>query len=302
MARYFFAALAAVFLLSCAAEADTLYLKNGTSRDGKVSQPNDNAVVLDVGGTKTTYLISDVERIERNDKVGDAHSPDPAAIQHEMELQRITGLTARQRQEIEALLEPLKSEDATARKRAAQRLIEKGKEVNILPFLEYSLDGLSELFTGPVLEVMLALNPTKTWPLVRRAAHDRNQAIRATAIHMLAAQGKKELALVARGLVDPEPIVIIAAAEVVLQVADPRVTPALIPHLESSNPRVRNACLSALIGIWSADPAARELTTFAQWRDYWATQAPNVKNAFSPGSMEPLIVVEEDGHTTYYNE
>lgn len=292
----------AICLFPLIAGADTLYLKNGASRDGKVTQPNDNAVVLEVGGMKTTYLASEVERIERNDKMGDAGAPDPATLQHEMELQKVTGLTAQQRHDVEALLEPLKSEDAAVRKRAAQRLIEKGKEVDIVPFLEYSLEGLSELYTGPVLEVMLALNPAKTWPLVRRAAHDRNQAIRATAIHLLAAQGKKDLALIVRGLVDPEPVVVIAAAEVVRQLADPRATPVLMTRLDSPNPRVRNACLSALSAIWSADPSARDLTTSEQWRAYWDTHASSVKSPFMPGALEPLIVVAEDGHSTYYNE
>lgn len=295
-------ALGLAFSVASATSADTLFLKGGTSRDGKVTQPNENAIVLEVGGMTTTYLATDVERIERNDKAGDAKAVDPAAARHEAEMLKLTGLTADQRHDVEELMEPLKSEEATLRKRAEQRLIEKGGQVDIYPFLQSSLDGLSDLYVPPVLEVMLALDAGKTWPLVRRSVQDRNPAIRAAAIKLVVTQGAKELPLIARGLVDPEPAVIIAAAEALRQLDDKRPTPALVALLNDPNARIRTSCLMTLIQLWRDDPCTANLKTLQEWDAFWKAQAPKVKGAYTVASLEPLAHIDEEGISKYHNE
>lgn len=141
----------------------------------------------------------------------DLATTNPAALRHEQELEKSTGLSAEQREKIIAIVDRLAREDAAERGQAVKELIALNQQVDVYRFLKESRQGFGARVMPGVLEVMLALNKGETKAIVLDCLNDKTPPIRAAALELLGEH--KELAsleTVARGLVDSEDEVQIA--------------------------------------------------------------------------------------------
>ncbi len=298
-------ALVLFVLFALATHADTVYFKDGSSLDGKASRPNGNCVSLQVGKARLTFQASEVERVESNDKEGvqGLGHVTPMAAKRNAELAERTGLTAEQRAEVRDIMADLKSPDSEERTSARRRLVAKGGDVDILPFLESSLPYLSDQYVPEVLRVMSDLDRERALPVLRKNAQAVTPANRAAAIELMGRVGDREkIDVVACGLVDPHPDVRIAAAKGLALAKDKRVTPALIEGLKSEDRRVQNACSAALASVWSSRDARVQHDTADAWASYWASRAGEVRNPIGPEGLTPLVTPEPETVATHHDE
>jgi len=281
--------------LFCAG-ADTLYLKDGTALDGKVSKINDHCVAVRSGNGEIVYPNEQVDRIEQNDKKGtlDLAYDNPAALRHEEELDRATGLNTEQRERIIALVDRLAREDSNERNQAINELVGLQRQMDVYRFLRESRHGFGARVMRGVLEVMLAINAAETKEIVYDSLFDKVPGIRAAALELL---GKhKELTSidsVARGLVDADADVQIAAAHALAELGAGRATPALVATLSNTNPRVRNAGKSALARIWSTPESPVQFETPEEWERFWGEVSARAGAPIALASLEPLFVLAE---------
>lgn len=280
----------------CYAAADTVHLKDGLALDGTVSKVNDNCVAVRSGNGQIVYQNDEIDRIEKNDKKGslDLAAVNPAALRHEQALEQATGLTTEQRERIVALVDRLAREDAAERGSAVKELIALQRQMDVYRFLRESRQGFGARVLPGVLEVMLAINAPETKPIVYDSLFDKVPGIRAASLELL---GKhKELAsidAVARGLVDADAGVQIAAAHALAELGAGRATPALIATLSSANPRVRNAGKAALGRIWSTPSAPVAFDTADEWGRFWDEVGARAGAPIELASLEPLFVQPE---------
>ncbi len=276
--------------------ADTLHLKDGTALDGAVVKLNDNCMAIRSGNGEIVYSNEEIDRVEKNEKKGalDLATTNPAALRHEQELQKATGLSAEQREKIVAIVDRLAREDEAEHSQAVKELIALDQQIGVFRFLKESRQGFGARVMPGVLEVMLALNKDETKPIVLDCLNDKSPPVRAAALELL---GKhKELAsleTVARGLVDSEDDVQIASAHALAALADKRATPALIASLANANPRVRNAALAALGRVWSTAEAQVKFETADEWTKFWTESSGEAGKPIELASLEPLYVMPE---------
>lgn len=297
MTKHLHIAWCAVMAIAPAlAIADTLHLKDGTSIDGTVVKINDNCMAIRSGNGEIIYANDEIDRVEKNEKKGalDLAVTNPAALRHEQELEKATGLQAEQREKIIAIVDRLASEDAAERSQAVKELIALNQQVDMYRFLKESRQGFGARVLPGVLEVMLALNKGETKPIVLDCLNDKSPPVRAAALELLGTH--KELAsleTVARGLVDSEDEVKIASAHALAALADKRATPALIASLGNANPRVRNAALAALSRMWGTVEAPVKFETADEWTKFWNESSAQAGKPIELAALEPLYVMPE---------
>jgi hypothetical protein len=268
--------------------------------DGVVTRPNENTVVLEMEGGSLTFQASEVDRIEANAKRGTFQNP--MARKHEDELNRRTGLTAAQREELRALMEPLKSEDETEVNRAKKAILKKAETLDLFRFFQSSLT-VSGLYAPDVLELMEKCYPDRALPVLREYAQNIEPVTRAKALELLAAhKDKDDLELVARGAVDPDPEVQVAALKALNELAGRRATPVYLLGLGSSNARVRATALAVLSAQWKDVPGAPLNAAPAAWPTFWDSQAASVADALDPKALRPLTATETGKVILYHNE
>lgn len=298
--------VAAMLVIAAAANGDTVFFKDGSSLDGRASQPNPNSVRIEFGdGNSMTFMASEVERIERNDKMprGGLQRENPLAAQRQQELFERTGLTAEQRAEVRALLQELKSEASETRVNAHRKLVARGQDMNVFQFLEVSLPYLTKIYVPGVLQVLVDLDTERALPVLTDRAHDVVPESRGMALELLGrVQARDRLDVIARGMVDHDPVVQISAAKGFAHAGDKRATPVLLEGMKSNDRRVQNACQSALAAIWSTPERTVAFESPDEWRSYWAGHAGGVSNALSPAGVKPLIEPEPDEVATHHNE
>ncbi len=297
MKKYSYIAWCAVMAIAPAlAIADTLHLKDGTTLDGAVVKINDNCMAIRSGNGEIVYSNDEIDRVEKNEKKGtlDLATTNPAALRHEQELEKSTGLSAEQREKIIAIVDRLAREDAAERGQAVKELIALNQQLDVYRFLKESRQGFGARVMPGVLEVMLALNKGETKAIVLDCLNDKTPPIRAAALELLGEH--KELAsleTVARGLVDSEDEVQIASAHALAALADKRATPALIASLANANPRVRNAALAALSRVWSTADAPVKFETADEWTKFWTESSSTAGKPIELASLQPLYVMPE---------
>ncbi|MCC6796806.1 MAG: HEAT repeat domain-containing protein [Candidatus Hydrogenedentes bacterium] len=297
MRKYSNIAWCAVMAIAPAlAIADTLHLKDGTSLDGAVVKINDNCMAIRSGNGEIVYSNDEIDRVEKNEKKGtlDLAVTNPAALRHEQELEKATGLIAEQREKIIAIVDRLAHEDAAERSKAVKELIALNQQLDIYRFLKESRQGFGARVLPGVLEVMLALNKGETKPIVLDCLNDKSPPVRAAALELLGTH--KELAsleTVARGLVDSEDEVQIASAHALAALADKRATPALIASLGNANPRVRNAALAALSRVWGTAESPVQFETADEWTKFWNESSAQAGKPIELAALEPLYIMPE---------
>ncbi|HRK33098.1 MAG TPA: HEAT repeat domain-containing protein [Candidatus Hydrogenedentes bacterium] len=284
----------AAALLATSAPADTVVLKSGISVDGVVSKVNDNCIAVESGNGRIVYQNDEIESIEKNDKKGtlDLARVNPAALRHEQELEKQTGLNAEQREKVIAVVDKLAAEEANERNLAIKQLIGMQQQFDVYRFLKESRQGFGARVMPGVLEVMLALNKSETKPIILDMLTNQVPGLRAAALQLLGQH--KELAsteTIARGVADADIDVQIAAINALAQSGDRRATPVLLSALAQNSPRLQNASKTALGRLWSQEDKAVSFDTLEAWNAFWAENSATVAKGIELASLEPLFIL-----------
>lgn len=293
------AAAALTAMAASTASADTIFFRDGTTLDGKASRPHPNVVHLEVPGGNLSFPASSVLRIEENDKVGryTLHT-NPHTVRHITYMEDATGLTAEEKEEVFLLMAPLNSDDSAERHRAMQAVLAKAEQIDLVPFLTHLTTSVTERYLPQVLEILVTVDPARGRDVVREHLAQQHPLSRASAIELLArAAGPEEVDTVARGLVDPEPEVQVATAQVVADHGLTAATPALIEGLESPYARVRVAADQALRRLWDAPDGKSP----DGWRAHWQTEG-NAAAGVDVARLEPLLEKDDPLISTMHQE
>ncbi|MCC6695546.1 MAG: hypothetical protein IT365_07940 [Candidatus Hydrogenedentes bacterium] len=296
--RQLIAACSVMLLLglgSLAASADTVYLTDGSTLDGVVSQPNENCFVVASGSGSLMFEASRIQRVEKNDKKGsiDLGKVNPWAVKYEEDMTKRTGLTATQREEVVLIIDKFASEDANERQAAIKKLAAMQKQLPIFTFLVATIDSYGARTLPGVLEVLMAIDRGKAIPIVRDCATNPVARNRAAALQIMgAARDVASVDTIARGLVDEDESVRVAAAGALAVANNRRATPALIENLGNLDKRVVNACNAALSKLWSEENAEVKFVTAEEWNTFWEGRSSTVSEPISTSKLEPLFVTE----------
>lgn len=288
-------AIALAAAIAAAASADTVYFPDGTAVDGVVTYPNPNCVQIESGGGKMLVQANRIERIEKNDKTGtiDLSKTSPWTVKIEKEMREKTGMTREQREEIVRIIDRLASEDSNERTTSIRRLVAMQQEVNVFAFLENTMSSYGARTKPGVLEVLMTLNREKAVPIVRSCATDPAAANRAAALKIMGeAKDVASLETIARGMVDVEESVRVAAATALAATGSKRATPVLLEGLGNLDQRVVNACLAALSSLWSTEDALVQFDSPDGWQEFWAEREAGIAESIHMAQLEPLFVPE----------
>lgn len=277
------------------ASADTVYLTDGSTLDGVVSQPNENCFVVASGSGSLMFEASRIQRVEKNDKKGsvDLGKVNPWAVKYEEDMTKRTGLTAAQREEVVLIIDKFASEDANERQAAIKKLAGMQKQLPIFTFLVATIDSYGARTLPGVLEVLMAIDRGKAIPIVRDCATNPVARNRAAALQIMgAARDVASVDTIARGLVDEDESVRVAAAGALAIANNRRATPALIENLGNLDKRVVNACSAALSKLWSEENAEVKFATAEEWNTFWEGRSSTVSEPITTAKLEPLFVTE----------
>ncbi|MCC6489262.1 MAG: hypothetical protein IT364_17305 [Candidatus Hydrogenedentes bacterium] len=292
------AACSVMFLLglgSLAASGDTVYLTDGSTLDGVVSQPNENCFVVASGSGSLMFEASRIQRVEKNDKKGayDLGKVNPWAVKYEEDMKKRTGLTAAQREEVVLIIDKFASADANERQAAIKKLAAMEKQLPIFTFLVATIDSYGARTLPGVLEVLMTIDRGKAIPIVRDCATNPVARNRAAALQIMgAARDVASVDTIARGLVDEDVSVRVAAAGALAIANNRRATPALIDNLANLDKRVVNACGAALTKLWSEENAEVKFATAGEWSTFWEGRSSTVPEPIATAKLEPLFVTE----------
>ena len=145
MRRVMLFVMGAVLCVAALAAADTVYLNNGVRFDG-----------VEAGERTLVYRPSEIARIEENDKTGgfDREAARARWERRDAELTALTGLTAEERETVEALMYRLQRSDPAERKSVRDKLVKLQEEMPVFKFLAWRMPGVSHRLSPWVLEAM----------------------------------------------------------------------------------------------------------------------------------------------------
>lgn len=275
------------------AAADTFYLKNDSVVTGRLEGKSEGRLILKVGGRKVIIREDEVASVEENDQDGgyDHEEARLAAEQRDRELVEKTGLTAPQRAKVDAAMEKLYHTDFDdVRKDGREELLRLSREMDVFRYIAHLLDDISVPYQAEVLRAMFEINPEGTVPLLEKHAASPDAGVRAACMELLGRAGARDKAsLLARGLLDHEIPVCIAAAKALGMPGLREATPALIKGAGHYEPRVENSCLASLSVIWGSPENKVEFGDGKGWEEFWAGQAAGVASPINPDALEPLV-------------
>jgi hypothetical protein len=287
--------IALAVAIAATASADTVYFPDGTVVDGVVTHPNPNCIQIESGGGRMLIQANRIERIEENDKTGmiDLSKTSPWTVKIEEAMREKTGMTQEQREEIVRIIDRLASEDLNERAASIRRLVAMQQEVDVFAFLENTMSSYGARTKPGVLDVLMTLNREEAIPIVRSCATDQVASNRAAALKIMGeAKDVASLETIARGMVDMEDSVRVAAATALAATGSKRATPALIEGLLSLDQRVVNACMVALSALWSTEDAAVQFDSPDGWQEFWAEREARIAEPIRMAQLEPLYVPE----------
>jgi len=289
------AILVAIILAIPMAIADTVYFPDGTTLDGKVSYPNPNCIAVESGSGTMVFQADRVERVEKNDKTGtiDLGKTSPWTLKIEKEMREKTGMSAEQREEIVRIIDRLASEDSNERALSIHRLMAMQQEVDVFNFLVMTMASYGARTKPGVLEVLMSLNRQKAIPIVRDCATDQVASNRAAALKIMGdAKDVASLETIARGMVDVDESVRVAAASALAASGSKRATPLLLEGLANLDKRVVNACNAALSALWSTENELVQFDSADGWKQFWAERSAGISQPILMAELEPLFVPE----------
>jgi len=285
-------ALVAAALAAAPVFGDTLHLSSGISLNGVVSKNADGTFTLTVDGRKSLYRADEVVTHEKNELTGLEYKERSREIaeQAEKELNDSSGLTAEQRGAVDKLIRAMNASDATAKRKAIADLVTYGQKTNILKYLLATLPSLTPQTYPSALEAFCTLAPKGTAQIaLAEAATHLAVDVRAKALRLMGATGQPEAAdYLARGLVDPDTEVRLAAAAALGVLGSKRATPALIASLVNNPQVVQGVVHQSLTQIWS-DSTVPEKSDPAAWEQFWSGNKSGIGSPLSLESLEPLV-------------
>jgi len=285
------------FAVSGPVLGDTFYLKSGVRIDGVVTQRKGGIIKVRTGSRRVALRESEIARIERNDRTGafDKEKARAEFAKRDAELIELTGLTAKQRSEVKRLMWRLQSSDPRVSTEAEKKLVAMGREVDLFKFFDYYLPSLSPRFVGKVLKIMCELDPAQACTRLREHSTDADAGSRAAALELMGRVGDEGgVVLLARGLIDPDPDVRIAAAYALAALRVKAASPMLIANLRYPNRRVHNAGRNALRVIWDRHPAVEDFDLPEEWERFWKEYGSRqVPEPFTAESLTPLVAPGE---------
>ena len=294
----------AIGVSALTAGADTLFLKDGTSVNGEVSYPNENAVAVSVGGRgRMVFPAADVDRVEKNTKTGSsaAAAITAKARAHDEELTKATGLTKEQRAKVRQLMKPLGSPDPMVRANARKEIVAFAQKVDLFDYLAgFARRALPHNLRG-ILEALFDLDAKRAGTACCALAEHPLPIHRAEALLFLAqAPGTKHQDLILRGLVDSDARVQIAAIHATARCGLRSATPVLIGFLDANDARVRNASSAALSRLWSTAETVLQFETSPEWRAHWKAHGGGKIAPVSASSLKPLAEPLPEGAAADY--
>jgi len=295
--------LCALFLGSFVAVsgADTITLPDGSTMDGEVKEINANCVSLTVGDNVMEFQRTEIATVEKNDKRGDASKPlmVPAAQKWIEKLNQDTGLSQEQRDRVVSLVDRLyRAKESDERRRAEEELVAANKSFNAAKFIKASLDGRCTMARRMAnLDALTVLEPTSTLPYLEKGLVNPFPGMRALCLRLYTNVIQKQsdkidrsaLVYLARGMLDFDSDVQVAAGIALSKFGQKPVTPVLVAKLDDPDTRVRNIANEALVHIWEVNNVAtppEERTEF--WKNYWRSNSAGVKDPLDPAKLEPL--------------
>lgn len=297
----------AVMASAIASYADTIYFKDGSSLDGTVTREGRSRVVLQLPQGRMTFPMSDVDRIEDNDKQAppdaqadttgrDSATEQPPHVLRELDRQG--------KRELREMLDGLLVNNPAGRDAARQRIQRFGEEHDLFPFLERALPYMPDRQSVEVLQVLSDLDARRAKHVLEKSAQSHLDKNRAKALTLLGAtQGEADspddLTLFARGVLDDAPEVQLAGIQALHAANDKRATPVLVHALTSPDRRVQSASLKALKALWADANFERNLDSADAWRMLLTLADEDVQTTFDPQRLEPLVEAPEAGDTDY---
>lgn len=284
-------AIALTFGFVPPAEGDTVVLKSGVRIDGEILFQDENTVRIRIGERERTYPAANVIRIDENEKTGrfDPQAVIVRAEKRAAEMLRETGLTAAQRREVKDLMASLQSTDKDTHEDAKRALLKFHINAPLHKYFAWWLPSLSPRFVPGVLEILGEINPDRAAQIARAHITDLDPRSRAMALTVLGANAAPDLIkLLARGMVDPELEVRIAAARALGKAGAKEATPLLIESIGTQNPYLTNVANDALRVIWSTEFEHIEFESQTEWQDFWKEHQLEVESPLMRVAMTPL--------------
>ncbi|GMV93348.1 MAG: hypothetical protein AMXMBFR82_31260 [Candidatus Hydrogenedentota bacterium] len=288
-------ALVTGIAFAVAASADTVYFPDGTTVDGVVTEVNANCIAIESGGGRMLVQTNRIARVEKNDKTGtlNVSKTSPWTVKIEKEMREKTGMTQEQREEIVRIIDRLAAEDNNERALSIKRLVALQQEVDVFKFLVNTMSSYGARTKPGVLEVLMAINRDDAIPVVRSCATDQVPSNRAAALKIMGeAKDVASLETIARGMVDIDESVRVAAAAALAATGSKRATPLLIDGLDNLDKRVVNACMMALTSLWSTEESPVKFDAPEGWKSFWAERETSVAEPIRIAQLEPLFVPE----------
>lgn len=285
-----FAQFAAAAFIATAAYADTITTDVGVTFDGVVTETPDGNYKITAGDNVLFYQKSEIVSIEKNDKTGklDMEKVAEEARKADAELTEKTGLDQSQRARVEALL-PQLMEDGPGHIHARDTLVAMAGECDIYKYLEFVYVQSTPFLQIQLLDVLIHLDSNRAVPQVRESLTNSFPGVREKAIEMLAAAGDaSSVDKIARGLVDPEVTVRIAATYALANLRQRAATPALIECLPHPDLRVSGAAREALATLWSDVIGDKRPANVDEWNAIWEANKKGVSGSVTLSQLEPL--------------
>lgn len=286
--------LTITFLVAGAAFADTVYFKDGSSLDGVVSYPNEQTLSLDVGSGSMAFAVADVDRVEKNKKTSDPGKMNEIRAKWQQQaLDKRTGMTDEQRDQVREMMAPLWSEDEGVRNEARRRLVRAGGQMPVFQYAETTLRYAKGTVAPELMQLLVDIDPKKAKEVLPRYTSNLDARVRARSLELMATyKDANDLYTIAGGTVDPDPVVRARAAHALASTEVKGATPALIRGLDDNEPTVQNASRAALLDLWGKEGASAELKTSKDWQAFWAAKEQKVKDAINPAELQPPVTAE----------
>jgi hypothetical protein len=166
--------------------------------------------------------------------------------------------------------------------------------VDVFKFLEATMSSYGARTKPGVLDVLMALNREKAIPIVLSCATEPVASTRAAALKIMGeAKNIASLDTIARGMVDVDESVRVAAATALAATGSKRATPLLVEGLENNlDKRVVNACTLALSVLWSTETEKVQFDSPDGWKQFWAERAASISQPMVLAELKPLYVPE----------
>lgn len=270
--------------------ADTVHMRNGVQIHGKVKSQDEKRVTLMVGKREVILRAKEVARVVENDKTGvlDRKKMIAQAQKQQQELLETTGLNAQQRNKVlramALLMDPMK------RAEGKRIVLAVAEEADVFRYFEWYLPSMLPRYIPSVLEIMVQLQPSRMKPILHEQCSNTDIDTRAKAIELIGRlQDQGAALLCARGLVDHEAAVRVAACHALGELRCREATAALLENLKAPDAGIQNAGRDALLRIWSGQPGVADFQSDEEWVALWQRQASSAPMAFKAHALKPLV-------------